>query len=126
MLTPQGIATTIREGKKGAARDLGGWSKELLCIFLDNTDALNAATRVANALISAKLSPECYEWLDYSRVTPLRKTGQRVRPLASASVWRCLAMATVCRDAMPTLRRIAGDESARLALSRRWPSPSMP
>ena len=110
VLTPQSVATTIREGKKGAARDLGGWSKELLCLFLDSADALNAATRVINALISARLSPECYQWLDYSRVTPLRKTGQRVRPLAGASIWRCAAMATVCRDAMGVLRRIAGDE----------------
>ena len=100
---------TVRGAKRGSAADLGGWAGEHLQLLLEDADAMVSAHAVAGHLVQGRFTPDCVDLLDLSRCTPLCKKGNGIRPLASAAVWRRVAVGAVMQQERETIAEKLGD-----------------
>ena len=110
-------ARVLRDMKRGSASDIWGWSVEILQLCLNCSTSFQATYRVASELASGRAPSLLYEALDIARITPLRKSAEKIRPLTSCAIWRRWALAALVQQKSPALRAAAGE--AQYAIGRR-------
>ena len=109
--------TRPKDMKRGSSGDLWGWNVEILQLCLNCSTTFQAAYRVASELASGRAPRTLFEALDIARITPLRKSAEKVRPLTGCAVWRRWALAALVQQGSPALRAAAGE--AQCAIGRR-------
>jgi hypothetical protein len=110
-------ARVLRDMKRGSASDIWGWSVEVLQVCLNCSTSFGAIYQVASDLASGRAPPLLYEALDTARITPLRKSAEKIRPLTSCAVWRRWAFAALVQQEGQALRAASGD--SQYAIGRR-------
>ena len=89
---------TLKRGKRGGAQDLGGWRYEYIQLALLRTSAFDALYNVTSLLATCKCLDATYDLFVYGKCTPIWKGIDGVRPLVCGSLFRRIAMSSLCSE----------------------------
>ena len=84
---PKLIAKIVRKGANGSGGGPSGWSYDLLLPLVNNQDALCGLCALITLIVNARIPPGVWPLLLASRLVPLKKSDDGVRPIAIGEVF---------------------------------------